>query len=291
MDILKYTSKVKTFKVSEVNMLIQGLDVGANDLLGKTELLKANSIDLSDVAESWFLTKSIQKQVSSTGFRSGLVAGIEFNARCITMMTSSLTKLVKDYNEKIWDGSTITIKQANIFNLVDLLTYWVKYSDSLLEVLLTMNNGDAAPEDQLTKFDYKHLNETMSLYTDLSVELMKGSKHILKDLESLPDAPVDEDTVEIINETGDAKTDLFNKGFGVHLITPVFWVELAISKIQIKRIEQMRRKNEQFAMKISQAINQKQGSDDPQLDRRIEIYQDAIIKHEAQIAKIEESYA
>ena len=34
----------------------------------------------------------------------------------------------------------------------------------------------------------------------------------------------------------------------------------------------------------------KQGNDDPQLDRRIEVYQDAIIKNEAAIARIEASY-
>jgi len=44
-------------------------------------------------------------------------------------------------------------------------------------------------------------------------------------------------------------------------------------------------------MKISQAINKRNGSPDPDLDRRIEIYQDKIIKNDHSISEIEAQYA
>lgn len=291
MDIINYASKVKTFKSSEILMLVQSLEVGGGDLIGKVELVKANSIDLDKEIETWFVTKSIQKNLSANGFKTSLLNAIEFNARCITLITPDLKVLVSGYKEKVWDGKLLTIKQANILNTIEMFTFWVNYSQSLLDVLVTMGNEKTTPEKYMTGFDYKHINDTKPLYEQLSVELMKGSKHFIRRLEALHDVPVEDTTVGILEETeGKDQVDLLRKGFGIHLITPIFWVSLMRSKLQLSRIEQMRRKNEQFAMKISQAINLKQGNEDPQLDRRIEIYQEAIIKNEADIARIEASY-
>ena len=83
MDIINYAGKVKTFKASEIMMLVQSLDVGANDLIGKVELVKANSINLDNEIETWFVTKSIQKNLASSSFKSPFLNAIEFNARCI----------------------------------------------------------------------------------------------------------------------------------------------------------------------------------------------------------------
>jgi hypothetical protein len=52
----------------------------------------------------------------------------------------------------------------------------------------------------------------------------------------------------------------------------------------------MRASNEILAMKINQAINRKNGVNDAALDKQIEVYQDAIIKHTAKIKDIEAAY-
>lgn len=291
MDIINYTDKVKSFKTSEIMMLVQSLEVGSNDLIGKVELVKANSINLDNEIETWFVTKSIQKNLAASSFKSPFLNAIEFNARCIAMVAVDLKRLVTEYKDKVWDGKLLTIKQANILNTIEMFTFWVNYSQTLLDVLITMSNEGVAAEKYMTGHDLKHVNDTKGLYEQLSVELLKGSKYFIKRLEAMHDVPVDENSVSILESTeGKDTVDLITKGFGIHLITPIFWVSLARSRIQLARIEQMRRKNEQFAMKISQAINLKQGNDDPQLDRRIEVYQDAIIKNEAAIARIEASY-
>lgn len=291
MDIINYAGKVKTFKASEIMMLVQSLDVGANDLIGKVELVKANSINLDNEIETWFVTKSIQKNLASSSFKSPFLNAIEFNARCIAMVALDLKRLVGEYKDKIWDGKLLTIKQANILNTIEMFTFWVNYSQTLLDVLITMSNEGVAAEKYMTGHDLKHVNDTKGLYEQLSIELLKGSKYFVKRLEAMHDVPVDENSVSVLESTeGKGQVDILTKGFGIHLVTPIFWVSLARSRVQLARIEQMRRKNEQFAMKISQAINLKQGNDDPQLDRRIEVYQDAIIKNEAAIARIEASY-
>lgn len=291
MDIINYAGKVKTFKSSEIMMLVQSPAVGANDLIGKVELVKANSINLDNEIETWFVTKSIQKNLAASSFKSPFLNAIEFNARCITMVALDLKRLVGEYKDKIWDGKLLTIKQANILNTIEMFTFWVNYSQTLLDVLITMSNEGIAAEKYMTGHDLKHVNDTKGLYEQLSIELLKGSKYFIKRLEAMHDVPVDENSVSVLESTeGKDQVDILTKGFGIHLITPIFWVSLARSRIQLARIEQMRRKNEQFAMKISQAINLKQGNDDPQLDRRIEVYQDAIIKNEAAIARIEASY-
>ena len=79
-------------------------------------------------------------------------------------------------------------------------------------------------------------------------------------------------------------------GFGIHSINPIFWSSVLWSKVQLVRIDRMRASNEILAMKINQAINRKNGVNDAALDKQIEVYQDAIIKHTAKIKDIEAAY-
>ena len=83
---------------------------------------------------------------------------------------------------------------------------------------------------------------------------------------------------------------MVGKGFGIHNLNPLFWIGLGMKNINLMRIDNMRAKNQQHAMKISQAINRRDGSNDPQIDRTIEIYQEKIIKNEDAIERIIRSY-
>jgi len=291
MDLIAYQGKVKEFKVSDIVTFLLNIQVGAQDITGNMESLKANNIDLGTWAGNWVITKGLQKHFEAAGFRnSAFIDNIFHCLKAVETLVPELIKQVKGYKEQIWHGSVMTLKQLNILNVAEYLSFWVKYTAMMLDVLLTLETKGTAPESYLSKDNTRWLSGTEAMYRSFSMDLMKGSRHIVSSLEKIPDAEVNANSLSVMNATSDFTTDLLQKGFGIHLVNPAFWLSLGWSKIQLMRIENMRRKNQLFAMKISQAINKRNQAPSPQLDREIEIYQDAIIKNEAKIESIEADY-
>lgn len=292
MDILSYTKKIKEFKESEILSTLNNVQVAAQDLLGNIDSLRANDINLDGVAERWVVSRGVQKHLANVGFRNSLLESVQFGLKALVALTPEVTKLVKGYNQKIWDGQLMTLRQTNLLNLGEYMTFWVKYTTVMLDVLLTMHNEGSAPEKLLNKHDTRWISGTEDLYRSFSVDLMKGARAIIQNVERIPDIEVSESSLDVLSATeGSVKVDALQKGFAIHLINPVYWVSLGYSKIQLWRIERMRRSNELFAMKISQAINKRNGANDPHLDRQIEIYQNEIAKNDHKISEIEADYA
>lgn len=293
MDIFSYTDKVKTFKDSEILSVLLAIEVAATDLSSSLELIKNNNLDLTKQIDSWVLTKGIKKHMDQHGRREdGITDNMLFGITVIKALVPDLMKVVKGYNEKIWDGNMLTVKQANILNLTEYMGFWLRYTRTVFDVLVTMNNEGVDPQKYLASVDYRWLNGTELFFKQFSTDLLQGARHIIGDLNKIPDVEVSKSSLEVLEATeGPGFTDLLNKGFGIHLVNPIFWISLGVAKIQMRRIEQMRRNNESFAMKVSQAINKRNGTPDPQLDRAIEVYQEEIIKNEHVISEIEKDYA
>jgi hypothetical protein len=293
MDIFSYTGKVKTFKDSEILSVLLAVEVAANDLYGSLELIKNNNIDLTKQIDSWVLAKTIKKLLDTRGKREdGITENMLFGITVVKALVPDLIKLVKGYNEKLWDGNTLTVKQANILNLIEYLGFWLRYTRTIFDVLVTMNNEGVDPQKYLNGVDYRWLMGTELFFKQFTGDLMMGARHIVQDLNKIPDVEISKSSLEVLEATEDeATTDLLKKGFGIHLVNPIFWISLGVARIQMRRIEQMRKNNETFAMKVSQAINKRNGTPDPQLDRQIEIYQEEIIKNEHAISEIEKDYA
>lgn len=292
MDILSYTKKIKEFKESEILSTLNNIQVGAQDLLGNIDSLRANNISLDGVAEQWVVTRGVQKHLTNVGFRHSFVDTIELGLKTLTTLAPEVSKLVKGYHQKIWDGQLMTLRQTNLLNLGEYMTFWLRYSTTLLDTLLSMHTAGGSPDKLLNKHDTRWITGTEDLYRSFSVDLMKGSRSIIQNVERVPDIEVSESALDVLSATeGSAKVDALQKGFAIHLINPVYWMSLGFSKIQLWRIDRMRRSNELFAMKISQAINKRNGSSDPQLDRQVEIYQEAIAKNDYKISEIEADYA
>lgn len=293
MDIFSYTDKVKTFKDSEVISVLLAVEVAATDLFSSLELVKNNNLDLTKQIDSWVLTKSIKKHLDQHGKREdGITENMMFGLTVVKALVPDLIKIVKGYNEKIWDGNMLTVKQANILNLTEYLGFWLRYTRTVFDVLVTMNNEGVDPAKYLASVDYRWLNGTEQFFKQFSTDLLQGARHIVQDLNKIPDVEVSKSSLEVLEASeGPGFTDLLNKGFGIHLVNPIFWISLGVAKIQMRRIEQMRRNNETFAMKVAQAINKRNGTPDPQLDRAVEVYQEEIIKNDHLIAEIEKDYA
>lgn len=293
MDAIEYSAGVQTFKEGDVISSLLNISVSATDLESNLSRIRNSGVDLSGVSAQWVITKGLDKFLRAQGLSMhDLVETISTGVSTIQSLVPEVTKLIRGYNEKIWDGKLLTLKQVNILNLIEHLTFWIKYVRMIFDVLLTMNNKDLQPEQYLSKYDTRWINGTELFFRQLTAELLKGSRAVLVRLNAMADVEVSQNSLDVLESMeGGAKVDLLKQGFGVHMVNPIFWFHLAWAKINIMRIEQMRRDNELFAMKISQAINKKGGNEDPRLEREIEIYQDEIIKNTVAIEQIEKKYA
>lgn len=293
MEILSYKDKVKTFKETELLQQLVTLQTVAGDLDASIAQIKTSGINLSTPLEQWVISRGIKKHLESQGYRgSSLLDNIQFCTAGVKMLCVELQKDIKGYNEKIWDGKLLTLKQTNILNLIEYIDFWLNYSGRIVDTLLSMNNKDQGAEKFLNKHDVKWIAGTEPFYRSFTTDLMKGSRVMVESLRKMQDADVNETTLAVLEGSDSVEAvDLLKKGFGVHLINPLFWFSLNYSKLQLRRIEQMRRRNEMLAMKISQAINKRNGGTDPQIEHQIEVYQNLIIKNETAIEEIEQSYA
>lgn len=294
MNILEYAKGVKSVKDIELIGTLSAVTIGLGDLKENTKKLGLVDIDLDVLGERWVLTKSIMKGVKQDGSIPGNVVFTQMlllGADAAISTATQLQDMVRKYNQKVWSGHTLTIRQTNILNTVEQLEFWYNYSNTLLDALITQHNQNIDPERYISKADARWLNGTKDFYVDVTKMLMKGSAHIVGVLKNMEDMEVDADTVDVLESNkGLSSVQLSTRGFGIHTVNPVYWFDSIKEKVDLWRIDNMRRNNDTFAMKINQAVNKKNGQNDPQLDRQIEVYQEAIIKNRAKIADIIDSY-
>lgn len=295
MKITDYGKRVKPIKQSEIISQLQILEVGYRDLHDNLMKFRELDINTDKLAESWAVTKSILTTLRREGLlpRDYVIDDLlEFGIQSGMGLIKGLQPYVKKYNTQVWAGATLTVRQANILNLLDHLEFWLKYSRLIMLVLIDQSTTAKPAESQLTKGDIRWVNGTREFYTDFTKELTRGSREIFARLDKLPDVANDDDVVETIEAAhGKSSVSLLKRGFGLHTINPWFWFESAKANVQLWRIENMRSENVMMAMKINQAANQKNGVNDADLERRIEILQNEILKNQAKIDAIEASYA
>lgn len=294
MDILSYVRGVKTFKKRELVDQLTALGVIATDLTSNITRMEANKVDVSHEINQWAITKSIGRELDNVGYRGiGYQHAVKTSLQTVSSLVAGLSKMVQSHKDEVWSGKLLDLRQANLLNLIEHMDHWVKYTGMVYDVLLTLKNGGSKdPEKLLAKSDIRFINQTLEFYKGTMVQLLKGSTIILNGLNAIPEVEVSESSMAVMEATeAGEKSTLLKQGFGIHQINPVFWYQLNKMNLNLARIDKARRDNEIFAMKITQAVNQKNGVDDAQLDNQIEIYQDEIIKNVALIESIEAQYA
>lgn len=294
MDILSYVKGVKTFKKRELVDQLTALGVIANDLSSNITRMEVNKIDLSHEINQWAITKAVSRELDNIGYRGvGFQHAVKTGLDNVQALVLALSKVVQSHKDETWSGKLLDLRQANLLNLIEHMSHWVKYTGLTYDVLLTMKNGGTKdPEKLLAKTDTRFINQTLEFYKGTTAMLLKGSRVILDGLMAIPEVEVSETSIAVMEATEEAgKSQLLKQGFGIHQINPVFWYQLNKMNLNLARIDKARRDNEIFAMKITQAVNQKNGVDDADLENQIEIYQDEIIKNVALIESIENQYA
>lgn len=291
MKITDYVSNVQTFKKTELSQLITVLQVRASDLLGNLERMHANKIDLSTPIAQWAITKSIVTGLNNNGFRGiSFEKAVESALATVVDLTAALEKLISKDKDSIWDGKLINLRQANILMSIEQIDQWLKYTTLVYNVLISLSNkANQHVDNTANKLDLRFLNQTLEYYKGTLLWLLKGSRAIIADLNAIAEVEVTEGSMSVMEGSG-MRTTLASQELGIHNFNPKYWWKLNRMKSHVAEIEQIRLNNEHFAMKINQAVNLKNGTNDADLDERIEDYQDRILKGTVRIAEIDNMY-
>lgn len=291
MKITDYVSNVQTFKKGELSQLVTVLQVSATDLLGNLERMHVNKISLDTQISQWAITKSIVAGLNNNGFRGiSFEKAVESALVTVVDLSDALDKMISKDKDSVWDGKLINLRQANILMSIEQIDQWLKYTTLVYNVLISLNNkANQHVDNTASKLDLRWLNQTLEYYKGTLLWLLKGSKAIIADLNNIAEVEVTESSIGVMEGSG-MRTTLTNQQLGIHNFNPKYWWKLNRMKSHVAEIEQIRLNNEHFAMKINQAVNQKNGTNDADLDERIEDYQDRILKGTARIAEIDNMY-
>lgn len=294
-DIQNYAKSVKNVQRKHVLTLLSTVDVTAFELLENINRMHNEDITLAIPSKSWALTKSIANNISKAtpGYNADIpvLDTIKVASEVVIELTKYLKKVVSSYKADIWAGETISVRQVYILSTIEQLDFWTRYASKTMDVLLSMSTESGYSMDRhLTKNELMFLNGSSQYFTNITISLLKGKTALIKEIEGIPEIDADDETsAEIMLGMGGKKPELA-RGFGIHLINPKYWYDNVMIDVNLWRIRSAQDSNEYLAMKINQAINQKNGGSDASLDHRIEIYRQKIIKNTANINSIVESY-
>lgn len=294
MSIVNFTKNINNYKKAELLSIVD-TTIGIVDNIENSLLLaKSNEINFDHLANDYAIIKSLSNALKKNGNNHlDLTFTLEVVAENTVKLLTYFKSIVKQDFPNNFSGATLSFKQANILKLIQACDFWCKYTQVLLNVLtgLLVNKKDEI-NDIVAKSDLNFINKTANYYVDVSIDLLKNPKEIQKEVNLLSDSTVDEVTTDILKSTGhDSQTELTQRGFGVHVLNPYYWLLEFRSNIDLKRIKIARQNMELYAARLHKYQNQKQNTEDPMIDYRINVLQDEIIKNQAKITEIEGKYA
>lgn len=289
MDLVKYAKGVKSLKKKDVYDTIALQKGMVNTIKNMLALNASNDVGYDQYAQRWALTKGILKDVGRRVTNPTMTDVFVDSIKGIEFILSRLEQQAKGIDDTI-DGTTLTIKETNILIILDNIGFWTGYTLDLVEVLSSFALEGKEDERGINKADLTFLNKTWSYYSDLSVQFMAEPDQIVRRLEKLSDVPADQDSVDIVQNAKGRDAVNAMRGFGIHTVLPVYWILDIKKNIDLGRIKANQKRIEIHSMKLEQLMNKRNGSNDPHLDRQIEIYQNDIIKAKAKIEDIVESY-
>lgn len=293
MDLVKYAKGVKSFNKSEILesiLLQQGM---LNSLTGMLTVGKNNEVSLESFADRWALTKGILRDINRRGSVFTVEGILDQGITASAFLLKKVEEYAKTLNDGV-DGRTLTVKQANMLSIIDMINFWTSYSIEMLSALTNMAYEAKDPEK--SKYtepeDLRFLNKTWSYYADLSHILCTEAQSVSRNFTRLSEVPVDETALDVLarNKGVQSVKAVPVRDFGVHQILPMFWYGKAKKEFDLRRIKSLTKTIEQHSMKLEQLMNRRGGAEDPKLDRQIEIYQNAIIKAKAAIEELDGRY-
>lgn len=223
--------------------------------------------------------------------QSELLPSIEYAAKLVVTWLPKLQKRISSSTTKVYDKETITFKEKGILEAISAIDFFNDYAMTVLDILLTQTND---PKEQLksylTKVDFNFFTDTAKYFSRLLIRYNSSVKELEKLIDNLTDELYDPQDESIISaQLGEGSVSL-NNNLAPHELNPLFWWRFGKMKRDIKKIQVNSERIDMLAMKIARINNKRDGTENPSLDRQIEVYQNEIIKNKAKIMEIEERY-
>lgn len=274
MKISDYSKRVKTHKTSELLFMTTHIVTALEDLSNTLIRIEENHLGLEAKAAEWAISKSVTREVSKVMRVNSRRPYADIISRILGTSAAICKELEAEISrskEKIWNGNTLTFKQAAVLDTINALENWIDYTYLSFEVLIADGFGE-----HLTKADHALLNGTLRYYTNISMEYAKGPAEWTKEFYKVADIVVSDETEAVVETSDKLITRMTSNNIGLHRLNPKFWYDLGRSRYDLGRLESLNRYNEQLNMMINLANTKKNGEEDAVLENQIKVYRDEI---------------
>lgn len=289
MNILNYVKNVKEIKKSDLQTSIR-TEIGlVRQVQEIRQLMLTHGVDIDDKFQ-WTVPGSIMNNIHKFANRQiKLSHVVDGTASTFVKVLEYLQSFVEKEKTSLWNSESLTIKQANALTLIEQISFWTKYTQLLLDGIISEKYDPK--KSGLTSADFSFLNKTLSYYVDISSMAFGTSEEIIKKFNELMDGQAEESSLEILESVrGVSAVSPFDRGISIHHFTPIYWIENMMMNYDLYRLKKMKDDNLYFASKIAQIENRRNGENDPLIDSQINVYQERLIKNRATSDRIRAKY-
>lgn len=290
MNIIEFAKNTKTFNKNDVVKAMHTSLSFLETLNDPLREMKANDVSMEAILDRLGrlnlkreLLSPLPNGITAASVYAAAVSGGQLVIKaCIQEMQSSRNNII--------DGSTMTIRQANTLMISSAIDLWVDYTNRLMQYGMSAMLSDKPIK--LDKPDESFFITNESFYVDVTRMLFEGSGIIIKRLKALPEMPVEESTVNVLESTKgkDAVLAMPVRNWAPHQFLPVYWINLGVMEFDLWRIKVHAQRIESNSMKIQQLQDKQLGDPSPANERAIQRYEDLIIKSQDRIESIQRSY-
>lgn len=286
---------IKDTKKEDVVLRLESESNFAAGLADTLQLMKGLSADQAADMDS-YATKNATMRSIDAGVKKGIhnsISTMDAIATALTNLSVWVPKLkerLKKSATKTFDTETITFRERGILDVISAVNFFNRYTSIYLDILLEQANKPVDLAKMLNKHDLSFFNDTAKHYVTVLVRFTQSVKDLEGMLDRLSEEMADGMSEQILREAEGEDSISIRKGLAPHELNPVYWVRLWRMRRDVKTIEVNQKRIETLAMKIARLNNQRSGQEDPALDHTIEVYQDKIIKMDAEIRQIVEKY-
>lgn len=219
-----------------------------------------------------------------------LIGAIDDALSQLNLWLPKLRERVAKSPTKIYDVETISFKEKGILDIISSVNYWTRYATMVIDIVIDQATKSQDISRLLTKVDLSFFNDTPQYFTHITVKFCDSIKNLEGMVDGLSEETYDEVSEQIIEAQIGTDAVSVRKNMAPHHLNPLYWWKNRQMKKGVDAIQSNIENIQMLAMKIARLNNRNNGAPNPELDRQIEVYQDAIIKKRAQNISIEAKY-
>ncbi|MGL5418664.1 MAG: hypothetical protein ACRDA9_04345 [Plesiomonas shigelloides] len=196
MNILNYVKNVKEIKKSDLQSSIRTEISLVRQVQEIRQLMVTHGVDIDDKFQ-WTVPTSIMNSVHKFANRQiKLSHVIDGGALTFVKVLEHLQAFVEKEKTNLWNSESLTIKQANALTLIEQISFWTKYTQLLLDGVISEKYDPK--KSGLTSADFSFLNKTMGYYVDVCSLSFDGSEAVTRQFDNLMEGQAEESILEIL---------------------------------------------------------------------------------------------